>query len=92
MKGDSENGCFIEEESSDEEFSSSENETDDDCLDSARDWCQIDITFTQPTHSQFPFTRNPGIRVCLGDSGDSIEYFKMFFDDEMFLFIVRQMD
>ncbi|GFW43349.1 hypothetical protein TNCV_2923971 [Trichonephila clavipes] len=30
--------------------SSSESESDDDCLDSARDWCQIDITSPLPSH------------------------------------------
>ncbi|GFW58562.1 hypothetical protein TNCV_718621 [Trichonephila clavipes] len=41
MNSDSKNECLIEERSSNEEFSSSESESDDDCLDSARDWCQI---------------------------------------------------
>ncbi|GFT68337.1 piggyBac transposable element-derived protein 4 [Nephila pilipes] len=63
MNSDSENECLIEEESSDEEFSSSESESEDDCL---------------------------GIKVCLGDSGDPLEYFNLFFDEEMFLFIVSE--
>ncbi|GFT65732.1 uncharacterized protein NPIL_640891 [Nephila pilipes] len=62
MKSDSENECLIEEESSDEKFSSSENESDDDCLDSAGDWCRIDITFSQPSHPKFSFTGSPGIK------------------------------
>ncbi|GFS68926.1 piggyBac transposable element-derived protein 4 [Nephila pilipes] len=90
INSDSKNECLIEEESPDEEFSSSESESDDDCLDSTRDWCQIDITFSQPSHPKFPFTGNPGIKVCLGVSGDPLERFNQFFDDEMFLFIVGE--
>ncbi|GFU24268.1 uncharacterized protein TNCV_3395891 [Trichonephila clavipes] len=62
MNSDSENECLIEERSSDEEFSSSESESDDDCLDNARDWCQIDVTSPLPSHPKFPFTGNPGIK------------------------------
>ncbi|GFU28514.1 piggyBac transposable element-derived protein 4 [Trichonephila clavipes] len=78
------------ERSSDEEFSSFESESDDDCLDSARDWCQIDVTSPLPSHLKFPFTGNPGIKVCIGDSGDPFEYFNLFLDDEMFSFIVEE--
>ncbi|GFW29268.1 hypothetical protein TNCV_742101 [Trichonephila clavipes] len=52
---DSENESLIEERSSDGEFSSSESESDDDCLDSATDWCQIDVTSPLPSHPKFPF-------------------------------------
>ncbi|GFV83483.1 probable RNA-directed DNA polymerase from transposon BS [Trichonephila clavipes] len=76
--------------SSDEEISSSESESDDDCLDSARDWCQIDVTSPLPSYPKFPFTGNPGIKVCVGDSGDPFEYFNLFLDDEMFSFIVEE--
>ncbi|GFW71794.1 piggyBac transposable element-derived protein 4 [Trichonephila clavipes] len=65
-------------------------ESDDDCLDSARDWCQIDVTSPLPSHPKFPFTGNPGIKVCIGDSGDHFEYFNLFLDDEMFSFIVEE--
>ncbi|GFS41753.1 contactin [Trichonephila inaurata madagascariensis] len=90
MNSDSENECLIEERSSDEEFSSSESESDDDCLDSARDWCQIDVTSPLPSHLKFPFTGNSGIKVCIRDSGDPLEYFNLFLDDEMFSFIVEE--
>ncbi|GFW92422.1 piggyBac transposable element-derived protein 4 [Trichonephila clavipes] len=90
MNSDSENECLIEERSSDEEFSSTESESDDDCLDSARDWCQIDVTSPLPSHPKFPFTGNPGIKVCIGDSGDPFEYFNLFLVDQMFSFIVEE--
>ncbi|GFQ67358.1 piggyBac transposable element-derived protein 4 [Trichonephila clavata] len=77
MNSDLENEYLIE-ESSDEEFSSSESESDDDCLDSARDY-EIDVTSPLPSHPKFPFTGNPGIEVCLGDSGDPLEYLNLFF-------------
>ncbi|GFX87029.1 piggyBac transposable element-derived protein 4 [Trichonephila clavipes] len=76
--------------SSNEELSSSESESDDNCLDSARDWCQIDVTSPLPSHPKFPFTGNPGIKVRIGDSGDPLEYFNLFLDDEMFSFIVEE--
>ncbi|GFT35048.1 hypothetical protein TNCV_4800271 [Trichonephila clavipes] len=63
MNINSENECLIEDRSSYEEFSSSEIESDDDCLDSARDWCQIDVTSHLPSHPKFPFTENPGIKT-----------------------------
>ncbi|CAL1272717.1 unnamed protein product [Larinioides sclopetarius] len=81
---------MIEKESSDEEFSSSESESDDDSLDSARDWCRIDITISQPSHPKFPFTGNPGLKAYVGDSEDPIDYFYLFFDDEIFSFIVSE--
>ncbi|GFV79602.1 piggyBac transposable element-derived protein 4 [Trichonephila clavipes] len=90
INSDSENECLIEERSSDEEFSSSESESDDDCLDSARDWYQIYVTSPLPSHPKFPCTVNPGIKVCIGDSGDPLEYFNLFLDDEMFSFIVEE--
>ncbi|GFT25564.1 piggyBac transposable element-derived protein 4 [Trichonephila clavipes] len=65
-------------------------QSDDDCLDSATDWCQIDVTSPLPSHPKFPFTGNPGIKVCIGDSGDPLEYFNLFLDDEMFSFIVEE--
>ncbi|GFR08933.1 piggyBac transposable element-derived protein 4 [Trichonephila clavata] len=74
----------------DEEFSSSESESDDDWLDCARDWCEIDVNSPLPSHPKFTFTGNPGIKVCLGDSGEPLEYFNLFFDDEMFSFIVEE--
>ncbi|GFT74830.1 piggyBac transposable element-derived protein 4 [Trichonephila clavipes] len=61
--------AVLAERSSDEEFSSSESESDDDCLDSARDWCQIDVTSPLPSHPKFPFTGNPGIKLCESESG-----------------------
>ncbi|GFT15216.1 hypothetical protein NPIL_335011 [Nephila pilipes] len=70
MNSGSEKDCLIEEESLYKEFSSSESESDNDCLDSARDSCQIDNTSSQPSHPKFSFTENPGLKVCLGDSGD----------------------
>ncbi|GFX46452.1 piggyBac transposable element-derived protein 4 [Trichonephila clavipes] len=59
-------------------FLSSESESDDDCLDNARDWCQIDITSPLNSHPKFPLTGNPGIKGSLGNSGDPLEYFNLF--------------
>ncbi|GFV86534.1 piggyBac transposable element-derived protein 4 [Trichonephila clavipes] len=48
-------------------------ESDDDCLDSARDWCQIDVTSPLPSHPKFPFTENPGIKRKQIDQTNHIE-------------------
>ncbi|GFS28860.1 piggyBac transposable element-derived protein 4 [Nephila pilipes] len=90
MNSDSEKEYLIKEKNSDAEFPFSESQSDYDCLDGAKDWCQIDITSSQPSHPKFPFTGNPGIKVCLGVSGVPLEYFNMFFYSEMFLFIVME--
>ncbi|GBN86035.1 hypothetical protein AVEN_65835-1, partial [Araneus ventricosus] len=77
-------------ESSGEEFLSSESESDDDSLESARDWCRVDITISHPSHPKFPFTGNPELKVSVRDSEDPLDYFNLFFDDEMFNFIVSE--
>lgn len=90
MSSDSETDYLIEKESSDEESSSSESESDDDSLDSARDWCRVDTSISQPSHPKFPFTGNPGLKVSVGDSEDPLDYFGLFFDEEVFAFIVAE--
>ncbi|GBM38920.1 PiggyBac transposable element-derived protein 4 [Araneus ventricosus] len=90
MNSDSETEYLIENESSDEEFSSSESESDDDSLDSTRDWCRVDITISHPSHPKFLFTGNEGLKVSIGDSEDPLDYFNLFFDDEIFNFIVSE--
>ncbi|GBL82853.1 hypothetical protein AVEN_106372-1 [Araneus ventricosus] len=90
MNSDSDTEYLIEKESSDEEFSSSESESDDDSLGSARDWCRVDITISQPSPPKFPCTGNPGLKVSAGDSEDPLDYFNLFFDDEIFNFIVSE--
>ncbi|GBN12997.1 hypothetical protein AVEN_247512-1 [Araneus ventricosus] len=78
MNSDSDTEYLIEKESSDEEFSSSESESDDDSLESARDWCRVDITISHPSHPKFPFTGNPGLKVSVGDSEDPLDYLTCF--------------
>ncbi|GBO03512.1 PiggyBac transposable element-derived protein 4 [Araneus ventricosus] len=90
MNSDSDTEFLIEKESSDEEFSFSESESDDDSLESARDWCRVDITISHPSHPKFPFTGNPGLKVSVGDSEDPLDYFNLFFDDDIFNFIVSE--
>ncbi|GFU60785.1 piggyBac transposable element-derived protein 4 [Trichonephila clavipes] len=71
--------AVLAERSSDEEFSSSQSESDDDCLDSARDWCQIDVTSPLPSHPKFPFTGNPGIK------GSKMEKYEQGRDEKIYL-------
>ncbi|GBN72156.1 hypothetical protein AVEN_264252-1 [Araneus ventricosus] len=90
MNSDSDTEYLIEKESSDEEFSSSESESDDDSLESDRDWCRVDITISHPSHPKFLFTGNPGLKVSVGDSEDPLDYFNLFFDYDIFNFIVSE--
>ncbi|GFW03989.1 piggyBac transposable element-derived protein 4 [Trichonephila clavipes] len=61
-----------------------------DSYDSSRDWCQIDVASPLPSYPKFPFTRNPGIKRCVGDYGDPLEYFNLYLHDETFSFILGE--
>lgn len=78
--------------SSDDEFESSSSESEDDCLVGARDWCRLNVSLQPPPPPppKFPFTGDPGIKVFVSDSGDPLEFFQLFFDDEILDFIVQE--
>ncbi|GFU15741.1 hypothetical protein NPIL_559361 [Nephila pilipes] len=54
--------------------------------------CLIEEESSDKEFASPEITRNPGIKGCLGDSGDPSEYFNLFFDNEMFLFIVKEIN
>lgn len=89
MHSDSEDESLIG--TSDEEFllSSSESEEDDN-LDSVRKWREIDTTAELEHAPKFPFTGNPGIKVSISDAEDPLEYFRLFFDENMINCIVQE--
>lgn len=86
MDSDSESELLAE--NSEEEYSSSESESDDETLEDVRDWCKISASYPSPP--KFPFLGFPGIKIPLNDSSDPLEYFYAFFQDEIFSFIVHE--
>ncbi|GBO09391.1 hypothetical protein AVEN_220467-1 [Araneus ventricosus] len=89
MNSDSEEDNLIE-TSSEDELSSSEDESEDESLESARNWCGVDVSVLTPAPPKFPFTGNPGIKVSLRQSDDPLDYFCLFFDDEVISFIAKE--
>lgn len=88
MHSDSEDSLM---DSSDEEFSSSSSESeDDDNLDDIRNWCEIDTTTKVIPPPKFPFTANPGIKASISDADDPLEYFRLFFDENIMNYIVEE--
>ncbi|XP_054716931.1 piggyBac transposable element-derived protein 4-like [Uloborus diversus] len=88
MSSDSELKDLIE--SSEEEYSSSESESEDDSLDCVRNWCKLDSTSAPMSSPQFQFTGNPGIKHVVGDLEDPLEYLNLFFDRDIVSFIVSE--
>ncbi|GBN69954.1 PiggyBac transposable element-derived protein 4 [Araneus ventricosus] len=89
MNSDSEEDNLIE-TSSEDELSSSEDESEDESLESARNWCGVDVSVLTPAQPKFPFTGNPGIKVSLRQSDNPLDYFCLFFDDEVISFIAKE--
>ena len=78
--------------SSEEEFSLSESESEsenEDCLDSVRNWTFIDPTSSVPAPPRFPFIGKPGLKIDI-DSIDPLDYFRLFFDESVFMFIADE--
>ncbi|GBN05768.1 hypothetical protein AVEN_82480-1 [Araneus ventricosus] len=63
-RNDSDEDNLIE-TSSEDELSSSEDESENESLESARNWCGVDVSLLTPAPPKFPFTGNPGIKVSL---------------------------
>lgn len=92
MDSDSETESLLNSSENDEESSSSESESEDDSLDVARNWCRIDVSITPPAPAppNFPFNGNPGLKVPVSDAEDPFEFFKLFFNDDIFAYIVQE--
>ncbi|GBM92564.1 hypothetical protein AVEN_222836-1 [Araneus ventricosus] len=69
---------------SEDDYSSSERESDDDTLNAARNWCPIDMQASTPAPLNFQFTSTPGIstsiKILLGNTDDPMMFFSIFFD------------
>lgn len=90
MDSDSDQESFFG--SADEEFSSSESESenDDSSLDDARVWCRIDPAVKGTPPPKFPFSANPGLKVVVMNHDDPVEYFNLFFDQDILGHIVQE--
>ncbi|GBN09747.1 PiggyBac transposable element-derived protein 4 [Araneus ventricosus] len=79
---------------SEDDYSSSESESDDDTLNSARNWCPIDIHASTPAPPNFQFTStpriNPSTKILLGNTDDPMLFFSIFFDEKIMSFIVEE--
>ncbi|GFV21212.1 piggyBac transposable element-derived protein 4 [Trichonephila clavipes] len=78
---------------SDEDFvhsiSSSEDDTsDEENFSSVRQWCKIDSS--SPAPSRFSFTDDVGMKACVTNISDPLEYFELFFTDEIVNHIVTE--
>ncbi|GBN15222.1 hypothetical protein AVEN_2690-1 [Araneus ventricosus] len=91
MNSDSEEDNLIETSSEDELSSSEDESSEDESLESARNWCGVDVSVLTPAPPKFPFTGNPGIKVSLRQSDDPLDYFCLFFDDEVISFIAKKL-
>ncbi|GFX67677.1 piggyBac transposable element-derived protein 4 [Trichonephila clavipes] len=72
--------------------SSSSDESDHDSinLQSVRQWCKIDMKNIPPPLLPVPFRGNPGITVNIANNASVLNYFELFFDDQILRMIVQE--
>ncbi|XP_054717507.1 piggyBac transposable element-derived protein 4-like [Uloborus diversus] len=71
---------------SDFDDSQSDSESDSsDILSNARDWCKIskNDVLQPPPPPRFPFTGSPGLKERIQNAADPMEYFNIFFSDDI---------
>ncbi|GFW80864.1 piggyBac transposable element-derived protein 4 [Trichonephila clavipes] len=78
---------------SDEDFAhsilSSEDDTsNEENFSSVRQWCKIDSS--SPAPSRFSFTGDVGMKACVTNISDPLEYFELYFTDEIVNHIVTE--
>ncbi|GFY75870.1 piggyBac transposable element-derived protein 4 [Trichonephila inaurata madagascariensis] len=78
---------------SDEDFVHSISSSEDDSSDeedflSVRQWCKIDSS--SPAPSRFSFICDVGMKACVTNISDPLEYFELFFTDEIVNHIVTE--
>ncbi|GFU64632.1 piggyBac transposable element-derived protein 4 [Trichonephila clavipes] len=92
MTSDSESDFSFESDSdinfSDCSFSSDESDHDSINLQSVRQWCKIDLKNIPP--SPVPFHGNLGITVNIANNASILNYFELFFDDQILRMIVQE--
>ncbi|GFY39413.1 piggyBac transposable element-derived protein 4, partial [Trichonephila inaurata madagascariensis] len=78
---------------SDEDFvhsisSSEDDSSDEEDFSSVRQWCKIDSS--SPAPSRFSFIGDVGMKACVTNISDPLEYFELFFTDEIVNHIVTE--
>ena len=88
MDSDSEESFL---DSSEDEFqlTESDSESEDESLDSVRIWTPIDTSANLAAPPRFPFTGTSGIQALI-TTDDPLEYFQLFFNEEIISFIVDE--
>ncbi|GBM78914.1 PiggyBac transposable element-derived protein 4 [Araneus ventricosus] len=79
---------YLESDSSYEDISD-ESDSDEATLDAARNWCRIDQENLAPPPPRFPFIGNPGLNTRM-DGSSPIEFFCIFFDDDIVGYIASE--
>ncbi|GBM51646.1 hypothetical protein AVEN_43276-1 [Araneus ventricosus] len=79
---------YSESDSSYEDISD-ESDSAEDTLDAARNWCRIDQENLAPPPPRFPFSGNPGLNTRM-DGSSPIEFFCIFFDDDIVGYIASE--
>ncbi|KAG0414573.1 hypothetical protein HPB47_008269 [Ixodes persulcatus] len=77
--------------SSDLELSLDECDTsDDEDLQASRKWTKLYNEKLPPPHPRFPFLVSPGMTATVQDERNPLEFFELFFDDEVIALIVQE--
>lgn len=63
-------------------------ESDEEPISNVRLWCRLDDAVPQPTPPAFPFTGSPGLKTNIAGLKEPIDYFSLYFDDEIVDYIV----
>ncbi|GBN32219.1 PiggyBac transposable element-derived protein 4 [Araneus ventricosus] len=79
---------YSESDSSYEDISD-ESDSDEDTLDAAGSWCRIKQEILAPPPPRFPFSGNPGLNTRM-DGSSPIEFFCIFFDDDIVGYIASE--
>lgn len=69
---------------------SDESDHDSMNLQSVRQWCKIDMKNIPPPPPPVPFSGNPGITVNIANNASILNYFELFFDDQILRMIVQE--
>ncbi|GFT50513.1 piggyBac transposable element-derived protein 4 [Trichonephila clavipes] len=59
-------------------------------LQSVRQWCKIDMKNIPHPPSSVPFRGNPGITVNIANNASILNYFELFFDDQILRMVVKE--
>lgn len=90
MDSDSEAESLLGSEESEFCSSSGSESEEDSPLSAVRDWCKLNPLQMPPPPPPFPFTGNAGLKVLVSDAEDPLEYFQLFFDNDILSYIAQE--